>query len=198
MTKEFWNERYAENEFVYGKEPNAFFKQKLTALKPGKLLLPCDGEGRNAVYAATQNWEVYAFDQSEMGKEKCMQLAHHFNVALNYEIADALEIDLGENVYDLIALIYAHFPATIRNTIHQKCIRALKPGATLILEAFNPLQLNNNSGGPKATDMLYTKTILATDFSDLKIEYLEELNTNLDEGLYHIGVADVIRLVATK
>ena len=55
MYASFWNERYVSKEYVYGKEPNTFFKdfihQKLRI--PGKLLLPAEGEGRNAVFAAT-------------------------------------------------------------------------------------------------------------------------------------------------
>ncbi|MDA0985112.1 MAG: hypothetical protein O3C56_04825 [Bacteroidetes bacterium] len=51
--KDFWNERYASTEYVYGKEPNQYFKQILCSLSPGKILLPAEGEGRNAVYAAS-------------------------------------------------------------------------------------------------------------------------------------------------
>lgn len=46
---------------AYGTEPNAFFKAQLDQLTPGRLLLPAEGEGRNAVYAAKKGWEVAAF-----------------------------------------------------------------------------------------------------------------------------------------
>jgi len=196
--KEFWNGRYAEKEFIYGKEPNEFFKAQLAELKPGKLLLPCEGEGRNAVYAAMQQWDVDALDQSEKGKEKCIQLAEENKVVVNYQIADVAEIDFGENKYDAIALIYAHFPPNIRKKIHEKCAKALKPGGSIILEAFNPLQLKNSSGGPKDMDLLYTIPMLQDDFIDLKIKYIENLTTNLKEGNYHIGEANIIRLIAIK
>jgi hypothetical protein len=52
---EFWNQRYAENETVYGKKPNAYFKLKFDALNHvGTILLPAEGEGRNAIYAASK------------------------------------------------------------------------------------------------------------------------------------------------
>jgi len=196
--KEFWNDRYAGEEFVYGIEPNEFFKSELSNLQPGKLLLPCEGEGRNAIFAARQKWTVDAFDQSEKGKEKCLALADQYKVTVNYTIADALEIQLEENKYDMISLIFAHFPSTIRKQFHQKCIKALKPGGLLLLEAFNPLQLNNQSGGPKDADMLYTIPLLKGDFQDMDIKYLKELEVNLSEGKHHSGKADVIRLLATK
>ena len=67
---DFWNERFGKEEFIYGTEPNIFFKEQLDKLETGTLLLPAEGEGRNAVYAATQGWEVSAFDISEQGREK--------------------------------------------------------------------------------------------------------------------------------
>ena len=72
---DFWNERYAQKEFVYGTQPNTFFKEQLDKLDTGNILLPAEGEGRNAVFAASQGWDVLAFDISESGKKKAIQLA---------------------------------------------------------------------------------------------------------------------------
>lgn len=196
--KEFWNDRYSAEDFVYGKEPNAFFKSEIDKLPAGNLLLPSEGEGRNAVYAARLHWKADAFDQSEKGREKCEALAKENNVTIHYTVADALEIELEEDKYDMIALIFAHYPSSIRKQVHQKCIKALKPGGLLLLEAFNPLQLNNESGGPKDTDMLYTAKLLKADFAALSITYLKELTVNLSEGKHHSGKGDVVRLLATK
>ena len=196
--KEFWNDRYSAEDFVYGKEPNEFFKSEIDKLPAGNLLLPSEGEGRNAVYAAKLSWTVDAFDQSEKGKEKCEALAKENNVTVNYTIADAVEIQLEEDKYDMIAFIFAHYPSSIRKQVHQKCIKALKPGGLLLLEAFNPLQLNNQSGGPKDIDMLYTAELLKSDFGDLNVRLLEELSTVLSEGKHHSGKGDVVRMLATK
>lgn len=46
---EKWDQRYAEEEFAYGEQPNNFLQQQLSLLKPGKILFPAEGEGRNAV-----------------------------------------------------------------------------------------------------------------------------------------------------
>lgn len=68
--KEFWNNRYAREEYFYGTMPNEYLKQKLAPLPAGTILFGAEGEGRNAVYAATQGWQVSAFDQSIRGKEE--------------------------------------------------------------------------------------------------------------------------------
>ena len=65
MSKEMWNERYSADEYAYGTSPNEFFRKNIEQLPPGKILLPGDGEGRNAVYAAALGWDVTAFDMSD-------------------------------------------------------------------------------------------------------------------------------------
>jgi SAM-dependent methyltransferase len=147
--KEFWNQRYSEPVYAYGTEPNAFFREQLQQLTPGSLLLPCEGEGRNAVYAATWGWQVVAFDQSEAGRNKCLQLAAARQVQVQYLIADAAQFDYGQNQYDAIALIFAHFPPELRQQVHRSCLQALKPNGVLLIEAFTPEQLQYQSGGPK-------------------------------------------------
>ena len=58
----FWDERFAAEEYIYGTEPNKFFREQLDKLPPGKILLLGEGEGRNAVYAAKSGWLVHAVD----------------------------------------------------------------------------------------------------------------------------------------
>ncbi|MBP6238533.1 MAG: class I SAM-dependent methyltransferase [Saprospiraceae bacterium] len=197
--KEFWDERYQQKEYVYGVHPNQFLAEQLIKIPhAGDILFPCEGEGRNAVFAATSGWRVDAFDYSESGKTKALQLAQNHNVSISYFISDAIHFDFGNAKYDVVAFIFAHFGPDLRSEIHQKAISSLKPGGRIIIEAFNPWQLNNKSGGPKDLSMLYTEEILNEDFKKLDIQILETKVIELDEGLYHRGKADVIRLLAIK
>ena len=84
--QDFWNKRYAETEFAYGALPNEFLKEQLQNLSAGKILFVCEGEGRNAVFAAKQYWNVEAFDLSAEGKKKALQLAEQNNVTINYQL----------------------------------------------------------------------------------------------------------------
>ncbi|WP_232625176.1 methyltransferase domain-containing protein [Pareuzebyella sediminis] len=109
MKPDFWNERYAENSSAYGILPNEFFKEKLDKLSPGSLLLPAEGEGRNAIYALKKGWNVHAFDFSISARQKAMLLAKDQNVRLEYEVVNALTFD-SPKTYDLIALFMPIFP----------------------------------------------------------------------------------------
>ena len=196
--KEVWDQRYNTAEYVYGINPNIFFAEELNKLSPGKILLPCEGEGRNAVFAALKGWHVMAFDQSIAGKTKALKLATNNKVIINYSISDALDFSIPENSIDVIAFIYAHFTEDVRKKIHTNAIKWLKPGGKIIIEAFNKNQLKNSSGGPKIISMLYDEEILAQDFNLLKIELLQSVETELKEGTLHIGKADIIRFVGKK
>jgi len=198
MTNSFWNERYSQRDFVYGESPNLFFADTIKQLKPGLIILPCDGEGRNAVYAAKEGWKVQAFDLSDAGKLKADHLALKYSAQIDFQIMDAALAKYPNESADAVALIYAHLPNTVREILHSNVIKWLKPGGKIILEAFCPAQLNNNSGGPKDINLLYTKEILLGDFKNLSIDLLSYDHIILNEGKFHEGPADVIRMIATK
>lgn len=196
--KEFWNVRYSEKEYVYGENPNEFLKEQLLQFPAGKILFPCEGEGRNAVFAAVNRWDTFACDFSESGKEKAMALASKNEVSIIYDICDVLEYQAPAESFDAIALIFAHFPENIRRKIHHKLLDILKPGGVIILEGFNKKQLGKPSGGPKLLEMLFDEKMLREDFEKCEIEALEEKNVLLSEGHYHQGEAEIIRGIFKK
>ncbi len=198
MKDTFWDNRYAEKAYAYGKMPNQSFKDFLTHLKPGIILLPGEGEGRNAVYAALKGWTVEAVDQSKEGRKKALSLARLNNVTFKYYLRDMYEFDFTLNKYDAIAMIFFHLPPSIRIQIHKKVMDSLKPGGYLMIEAFSKEQVRNASGGPKEPELLYDKQMLENDFKLMKIIEITETTTELDEGPFHQGQASVVRLIGMK
>jgi len=201
--KEFWNERYSATEYAYGIAPNEFYAGVLEGLKPGKILFPAEGEGRNAVYAAEAGWEVFAFDLSEEGKKKADLLAASKGVNLYYQTGNLSDITYPSESFDALVLIFAHFPALVRESFHRKLLTFLKPEGLLILEGFSKDHLKFSSinplaGGPKDPAMLFSEEELRSDFQEMDILSLEEKEVELKEGLYHSGKSAVIRLVVRK
>ncbi|AGA78871.1 class I SAM-dependent methyltransferase [Echinicola vietnamensis] len=200
---EKWNERYSDPAFAYGEEPNEYLKEQLEKLDPGKILFPAEGEGRNAIFAAQSGWEVSAFDISKVGREKAKQWATRQGVVLDYQVGELPRLDYHEGQFDAIALIYAHFPATIKSTYHKILVDYLRPGGHVIFEAFgkNHLALRNQNpkvGGPKDVDTLFSVAELKADFKNVEMLNLEEKVISLREGLYHNGEGSVIRFVGKK
>ena len=133
----FWNSRYQATDYAYGKTPNAFFRTQLDKLPAGKILLPADGEGRNGVYAATRGWDVTAFDLSREGRRKAEALAAECGVSLRYLVGTLDEMDFQAASFDALALVFAHFAAEQKTALYRELLRLLKPGGTIIFEAFS-------------------------------------------------------------
>jgi SAM-dependent methyltransferase len=197
--RDFWEQRYSEEEFVYGTEPNAFLVSQKNLFKPHlKTLVVGDGEGRNGVWLAGQGLDVLSVDYAEAGLKKAQAMAGAAGVELRIQHADLTKWDWPQNEFDLVISIYLHFSSDIRPLLHKKMLQALKPGGLLIMEAFNKNQLKYNSGGPPVENMLFSAELLRQDFSAAQIDMLEETTTELKEGKYHSGEAAIVRLVLHK
>ena len=196
--KELWNQRYSLEEYKYGKEPNQFFKEELSRLKPGRIILPGDGEGRNAVYAAASGWKVDAFDFSEEGKVKALKLAEDSGVKINYDIKDFSEFKPDNENNDAAAIIFIHLEEEQRRFLYEKIIASLKPGGKIIFECFEKDQINFQSGGPKDMELLYSLEEVVNLFIDLEFEHITKEKVFLNEGKGHLGEGVVIRFVGIK
>ena len=193
-----WEERYSSGELIYGSEPNEFFTEQIGRLKPGRILLPADGQGRNGIYAASQGWDVVSFDISNNAREKALEQAALRKLQINYIVAGWEDIDLPLQSFDAVAMIYAHTDDVEKKRFHHKMASFLKPGGTIILEAFSKEQLQFNSGGPKDVNMLYSDEELKQDFSVLTEANIQKLLITLGEGHLHKGMASVVRMQGRK
>jgi len=198
-----WNERYSKDEFAFGKQPNNYLKEQLEKLNVGTILFPAEGEGRNAVFAANLGWTVSAFDISMEGKKKADRLAEINHVTIDYQVGDLQEISFDTEQFDVIALIYAHFPANIKSVYHKTLDKYLRNGGVVIFEAFSKRHIdyvskNENVGGPRDLESLFSIEEIKSDFANYEIIELEEKEIELSEGLYHNGTGSVIRFVGQK
>ncbi len=198
-----WNDRYSKAEFAYGVEPNNYLKEQLEKLVAGTILFPAEGEGRNAVFAAKLGWKVFAFDISSEGKKKALRLAKSNQVTIDYQVGELQTLNYKPGQFDAIALIYAHFPADIKSSIHQTLSNYLRKGGLIIFEAFSKKHLgfiaqNEKVGGPKDIATLFSIEELQADFANYDVLELAEKEIELNEGLFHNGKGSVIRFVGRK
>ncbi|WP_445715068.1 class I SAM-dependent methyltransferase [Flavobacterium sp.] len=196
--KQFWNERYADNTFAYGKEPNKFLKENIHLLPKGNILFVAEGEGRNAVFAAKEGFQVSAFDYSESGKQKALALAQEHNVTVDYLVSDVLELSYEKESFEALVFVFTHFPAEIRKEAHLKLLQLLKPSGSILFEAFGKEQMNYTSGGPKDIDMLFSEEEVKNEFPAISFDSLSTEKIVLDEGPFHQGEGVVVRFIGTK
>ena len=198
-----WNERYSNEAFAYGEEPNNYLKEQLSKLNVGSILFPAEGEGRNAVFAAKLGWSVSAFDISHEGKSKAMKLAKKNNVTIEYKVGELHTLDFESEQFEAIALIYAHFPAAIKSLYHKTFDKFLKNNGIIIFESFSKKHIdfvnaNEKVGGPKDIESLFSIDEIKSDFPNYEIIELVEKEIELNEGLYHNGIGSVIRFIGRK
>ncbi|MBL7750223.1 MAG: class I SAM-dependent methyltransferase [Chitinophagaceae bacterium] len=195
--KTFWDQRFAEHATVYGTAPNQYFKQFIDTRVPGSLLLPAEGEGRNALYAARKGWKVTAFDFSEVAREKALAAAEKEGLSIQYRLQNLADFKANEQ-FDAVALIYAHVTPTFRRSFHEQVYKSIRPGGFLVMEAFAKEQLQFSSGGPKEENMLYDAPTLCDDFPFLHLIECGQKEIILEEGPFHQGPAAVLRMIGQR
>jgi SAM-dependent methyltransferase len=194
----FWNERFGQDAYVYGKEPNEYFRSVIDKLPPGRLFVPGAGEGRDAVYAATLGWEVHCLDLSAEGRRKAMLLAAERGVSIHYDVQSITEAAFPDGYFNMVASVFFHLPTAIRHRFYADAHRWLGPGGIFLMEAFTPAQLANNSGGPKDPDMLVDAATVRTDLAQFHILRVAEEEPMLAEGSHHTGKAHVVDVLALR
>jgi len=196
--KEMWDEKYAEVKNIYGIKPNSFFERELCKLNPGRLLLPGDGEGRNAAFASKLGWSVDSFDYSEQAVRNAKTFLSEQGVKVNYLQASILDEPVSEEKFDAVGMFYLHLAEADRPKAHEFISSSVAKDGYLIVEVFSKKQLGRSSGGPKNDDLLCDISEFERDFPGFESIYLEELEADLDEGEFHQGKAMVIRFLGKK
>jgi hypothetical protein len=192
-----WNDRYSDNEFIYGTEPNAFLVKHSSKLV-GPVLSLAEGEGRNAVYLAALGLRVHCVDGSAVGLSKARRLANSKGVQIDTEIADLAIYQPAANRYQSVISISAHLPSNIRCRLYPMVERCLQPNGILVLEAYSENQLSRNTGGPKDVDMLMTVSKIEREFPNLEPIILHEIEREVCEGKHHTGLASVVQFIGKK
>lgn len=186
--RKFWDKTYSKRGYFIGIEPDEFFAEELSKLRRGRLLLPGEGEGRNAVYAASRGWRVDAFDFSTKVRDKALALAKSRGVYFNYQLADFANPNLPDNAYDVVAIIDLPTMPDIRSKGFSAVRNSLRPGGLIIYEGYAPRP---------GEEFWATRDELKNAFAGFKFKMLTTHNAiRFHEGKEHIDL--VIQMLARK
>lgn len=195
----FWDNRFKEEDYVYGTEPNVFLAEAHSKLNlSGEALAIAEGEGRNAVFLAEQGMNVTAWDYAESGLAKTEKLAETKNVAVKTKLVDLNDAEWEKEQWNEIVCIYGHFPQDLRSKTLRGVKEAIKPGGYFITEVYSVRQLPYNSGGPKDLELLYRPEEFLDIFSDWHIVHFFMGEVVRKEGDLHNGLAHVIQFAGKK
>lgn len=200
MTTNHWDQRYRGEEYLFGREPNAFLKGETYRFQNGaKVLAIADGEGRNGVFLARLGLRVHSVDASSVALKKAGRLAREAGVEIESELADLSDWSWPDAAYDVVVAIFIQFadPA-LRMRIFEGMKRSVRPGGLVLMQGYRPGQVDLGTGGPSQREHMYTRDLLLAVFADFDILHLEEHDTVIHEGRGHDGISALIDLVARR
>jgi len=195
----FWNPKFAAADYVYGTEPNDFLRQHSHLLPAGGAVLSLgEGEGRNAVYLASQGLVVTALDAASAGLIKVAQLAERRAVSVTTLQADLEDYRVEPGRWQGIVSVFCHLPTALRARVMRDVVGGLAPGGVLLLEGYTPRQLAFGTGGPKDVDLLLEPDEVREELAGLELLQFAEVQRSVQEGRLHTGMAAVLQVVARK
>jgi SAM-dependent methyltransferase len=176
-----WDERYRERPLVWSAGPNLFVERELASATPGRALDLAAGEGRNAIWLASQGWDVEAVEFSPVAIEKGRQLAAAADVTVTWTLADLLAAPSLAPA-DLVLVAYLQLPAAQLQAALRHAARAVAPGGELLLVGHALRNLAEGTGGPQSAEVLWTEDLLrgALDGTELLVDVLDEVVREVD------------------
>lgn len=193
-----WDDRFSQQEYVYGTEPNQFVATMAPRLRPGSLLAIAEGEGRNAVYLAGFGHEVTTWDYASSGLKKTKKLAEEKGLRVQTEWVDLWDAPWKKENWDTLVCVFGHFPRELREKTLHGIKEAVKPGGFFLCEVYSIYQLTYKTGGPPTLDMLYSPEEFLEVFKDWEILHFFLGETERYEGKLHHGLCHVIQFFGRK
>jgi SAM-dependent methyltransferase len=181
-SREKWDATYREGR-AFNPQPSKFLHEMVRRRKPGLALDVGMGQGRNALWLASQGWRVTGIDISDEGIRQAREAAAARNLTIDAIRADADTWDYGVEKWDLAVLIYANGnDASLR--------RAMKPGGLIVGEWFH-----KDSVPKVGTDQEEIAARFKDDFRILRNEVVEDVS---DWGWKERVPQKLIRFAAEK
>ena len=197
--EQFWDQRFSQDEYYYGKLPNDFLKAQAHVFpEKGRLISLGEGEGRNAVFLAQQGFDVTALDSAQAGLDKTQALAKEKGVSVQPLFAHLKYYEFEPEAWDGVVNIFCHLPPAVRRHVHQNLKHTLKKGGIFLMEAYTPKQLEYGTGGPQNIDLLYDPDTIKNELDGLELLHFEEIERNIVEGIGHDGPSMVLQVIARK
>jgi SAM-dependent methyltransferase len=158
FTREFWDERYSSSARIWSGRPNPRLVEHVSALTPGAAIDVGCGEGADAVWLATQGWEVTGVDVSEVALERALQHAVEAGVG---DRTSWRQVDLvaGEQLpgsADLVSVQFLHLPSSVFAQVYAGIVATVRPGGRLLVVGHHPDDAQTGLRNERLAHLLFT------------------------------------------
>ena len=160
LTQAFWDERYGATDQLWSGDPNQRLVEQVADLTPGTALDVGCGEGGDAIWLASQGWQVVGMDVSPVGlaraAQHAVQAGAEIAMRITWQQADMLSWAPPPEQFDLVSAHFIHLPSAERESLHRRLAAAVRPGGTLLIVGHHPSDLETTAHRMNLPDFMYT------------------------------------------
>lgn len=144
-----WDARYLHEERLWSGKVNSLLESEVKDLKPARALDVGSGEGADAIWLASNGWEVTAVDISQVAISRAAEAAKAKDVEVIWQVSD-IALITGE--FDLVYAFYAVVPKS--GEIFSHLLNLVAPGGTLLYVHHTPEEVRLLGRGPNFEQMM--------------------------------------------
>jgi cyclopropane fatty-acyl-phospholipid synthase-like methyltransferase len=193
-----WEERFAREEYLFGKEPVPFLLKHAALFEAGQSVLSiAEGEGRNAVHLAKQGLDVTGVEFAPSAVAKAEKLAAEHGVSPTFISSDLFAWEWQQDAFDITIGLFFQFTGPEQRDILWRNMRsATRAGGLVMIHGYTPEQLKHGTGGPPHVENMYTSADFAEIFDGCDILVCEEYEAEQRSGSAHVGRSALIDFIA--
>lgn len=193
-----WEERFAREEYLFGKEPVPFLLKHAALFEAGQSVLSiAEGEGRNAVHLAKQGLDLTGVEFAPSAVAKAEKLAAEHGVSPTFIHSDLFAWDWPQDAFDITIGLFFQFTGPEQRDILWRNMRsATRAGGLVMIHGYTPEQLKHGTGGPPHVENMYTSADFAEIFDGCDILVCEEYEAEQRSGSAHVGRSALIDFIA--
>jgi 2-polyprenyl-3-methyl-5-hydroxy-6-metoxy-1,4-benzoquinol methylase len=203
--RERWNQKYRDKAGSACKAPDPFLpwcfsKYILPSFPNGGIALDlAGGAGRQAIWLATQGWEVTLIDISETGVDQARHQAGPLATQIHFVVDDLTHFKAAQTRFDILLGFYF-----LERQIFPELLNAIRPGGLLIYKTYTTALLKRPDGlkadapkpdGPRNEAYLLKPGELLKLAAGLKVLHYKEVedDTATAEIVAEIQPRDTVR-----
>lgn len=186
-----WDARYAGQDQMWSGQPNGALVAEVAGLTPGRVLDVGCGEGADAVWLASNGWDVTALEVSGVALERAAEHARDAGVSIRWVHAALAAADLPAGSFDLVS---AQYPALLRSPdaeSERALLAAVAPGGVLLFVHHAAMVAHHEDDpGIDPADYVWPPAMVAAHLSDDWEVEVDELRPRVaperGAGAHHI------------
>ncbi len=159
-----WDERHAGGDFE-GRGPNPTLARAMVGVPKGRALELAAGSGTNAVWLATNGWQVTAIDWSPVALANARRQARDAGVEIELQQRNLFDWQPPAAAFDLVLLVYLHLPPAQRRQVYAAAASAVGDGGRLIVIGHDRSNAVPGQAGHPDPERLFTATELAAELT---------------------------------